>query len=122
MSKRKVFGRLRNVECKDAVYCFELHKTKYDKKTGEMSEQGGLHVRKRYSQKVTLLTFEHLANGAASEVEVLGMKYQFLLTATGLLAKKVGTKTKRLIPFEELVNASEKQPELFVELLKKENK
>lgn len=119
MSSRTVFGRLRSIETKGGLFSFELHKTKYDRKTGEISEAGGLHVRKRHSRKVKLLTFEHLANGAELETEVLGMKYRFALSSEGLLAQRVGTKTKRLIPFEELVNASNKQPVLFPELLKK---
>ena len=112
-------GRVKNVEVNKGLFTFELARPRYERKTGELKSAGGLTFKqkgKRKNKAVTL-SFEQIANGGATEVDLYGgEKWQFLLTEKGLQVRRKGEKNRRVIPYEELCNSSRRQPLLFSEL------
>lgn len=96
--KRKVFGRLKNVEVGTGLFCFELMKE-------------GLRVRQRNSRTVKVMGFDRLTNGGGLEVLVDGKPVKFALSSQGLEMVNRGQRFK----WEHLSysNAARNQMELF---------
>jgi hypothetical protein len=97
--KRKVFGRLKNIEVGKALFTFELTKE-------------GLKVRQRNSRTVKQLGFDRLTNGGGLEVLVGDKPIKFSLSSLGLHLQN--GKKEKVLSYELLSNAARDQMELFI--------
>lgn len=97
---RHVFGRMRNVECDEGVFTFEMRKD-------------GVHCRKRNYRTVMKVDFATLAEGGVRPVKVEEGEYYFVLGKEGLTIHGKGFNDRRMISYQHLFNMSQKQPKLL---------
>ena len=113
MSKRRVFGRARNVEVGEKfLYTFEMVKDRYSFDEKKLI-LGGVRFKRIRSREWTLVTFATIAEGNRMTRDVEGWPVSFVLGESGLEVRVKGEGGKRTIPFDILANLGSRQPLLL---------
>ena len=111
---RRVHGRVR-ADALGATWVVELRKDKWDLARGELSEPGGVVVRRlgRRRASAERVPFEALVAGGGHERELDGLKLRFRWSDAGVEVRRTGVKEWRTVTWSELQRLARGQPELF---------
>lgn len=112
--KRRVWGRLKNIEVGERLYTFELRKATRDSSFKEVQPAGVL-VRQRHSKHTTFISIDRLVGGGGRVVKIGEVEYTITLTKVGLEIQRHGVRVPRLLTYDALERQAKDQPELFTE-------